>query len=111
MAAQAIYTCVDAQGRRHTSFASVFIYPVVDDTIEIDVRDDDSDLLGSGLVDSFGLVEILTALEASFGITVDMQALELDDVRSVNALARYVRARRGSAQAERGNPRSDESAA
>ncbi len=32
----------DAQGRRHTSFASVFVYPVVDDDIEIEI--DDSDL-------------------------------------------------------------------
>jgi peptide chain release factor 2 len=31
----------DSQSRRHTSFASVFVYPVVDDTIEIEVRDDD----------------------------------------------------------------------
>jgi peptide chain release factor 2 len=32
----------DAQSRRHTSFASVFVYPMVDDEIEIDI--DDSDL-------------------------------------------------------------------
>ncbi len=31
----------DAQARRHTSFASVFVYPDVDDTIEIDLRDED----------------------------------------------------------------------
>jgi peptide chain release factor 2 len=31
----------DAQARRHTSFASVFVYPVVDDTIEIELRDED----------------------------------------------------------------------
>ncbi len=31
----------DAQSRRHTSFASVFVYPVVDEEIEIEVRDDD----------------------------------------------------------------------
>lgn len=31
----------DAQARRHTSFASVFVYPVADDDIEIDVRDED----------------------------------------------------------------------
>jgi peptide chain release factor 2 len=31
----------DSQARRHTSFASVFVYPNVDDTIEIDVRDED----------------------------------------------------------------------
>ena len=32
----------DAQSRRHTSFASVFVYPQVDDEIEIDI--DESDL-------------------------------------------------------------------
>jgi len=31
----------DGQARRHTSFASVFVYPVVDDTIEIELRDED----------------------------------------------------------------------
>jgi peptide chain release factor 2 len=31
----------DSQARRHTSFASVFVYPNVDDTIEIDLRDED----------------------------------------------------------------------
>jgi peptide chain release factor 2 len=34
----------DAQSRRHTSFASVFVYPDVDDTIEIDLRDDDIEM-------------------------------------------------------------------
>jgi len=31
----------DAQSRRHTSFASVFVYPVVDEDIEIEINDDD----------------------------------------------------------------------
>jgi len=31
----------DSQARRHTSFASVFVYPLVDDTIEIELRDED----------------------------------------------------------------------
>ncbi|HXV85719.1 MAG TPA: peptide chain release factor 2 [Gemmatimonadales bacterium] len=31
----------DAQARRHTSFASVFVYPLVDDTIQVDLRDED----------------------------------------------------------------------
>ncbi|MFQ5571597.1 MAG: peptide chain release factor 2 [Rhodothermales bacterium] len=30
----------DSSGRRHTSFASVFAYPEIDDTIQIDVRSD-----------------------------------------------------------------------
>jgi peptide chain release factor 2 len=31
----------DAQSRRHTSFASVFVYPVIDDTIEVTIEDKD----------------------------------------------------------------------
>ena len=34
----------DSQARRHTSFASVFVYPEVDDSIEIEVRPDDVEL-------------------------------------------------------------------
>lgn len=31
----------DSQKRRHTSFASVFVYPLIDDTIEIDINQSD----------------------------------------------------------------------
>lgn len=31
----------DAAHKRHTSFASVFVYPLVDDTIEVEIRDSD----------------------------------------------------------------------
>jgi peptide chain release factor 2 len=31
----------DQQARRHTSFASVFVYPVVDDSVEIEIRPED----------------------------------------------------------------------
>lgn len=31
----------DSNARRHTSFASVWVYPVVDDTIEIDIKESD----------------------------------------------------------------------
>lgn len=34
----------DSGGRRHTSFASVYVYPVVDDTIEIDIHPNDVEL-------------------------------------------------------------------
>ncbi|RPA66555.1 peptide chain release factor 2 [Cyclobacteriaceae bacterium YHN15] len=33
----------DSNGRRHTSFASVYVYPVIDDTIEIDINPSDID--------------------------------------------------------------------
>jgi len=31
----------DANSRRHTSFASIFVYPELDDTVEIDIRPED----------------------------------------------------------------------
>jgi peptide chain release factor 2 len=31
----------DANARRHTSFASVFVYPDIDESIEVDIRDED----------------------------------------------------------------------
>jgi len=34
----------DSAARRHTSFASVFVYPVVDDTITIDIRPEDVEM-------------------------------------------------------------------
>ena len=40
----------DSGGRRHTSFASVFAYPVVDDTIDIEVNPADIDGILSGRV-------------------------------------------------------------
>ncbi len=37
----------DANAKRHTSFASVFVYPVVDDTIEIDIHPNDIEITTS----------------------------------------------------------------
>lgn len=34
----------DSQARRHTSFASVFVYPDIDDTIEVDLREEDIEM-------------------------------------------------------------------
>jgi peptide chain release factor 2 len=34
----------DSNARRHTSFASVFAYPVIDDTIEIEIKDADIEI-------------------------------------------------------------------
>lgn len=34
----------DSQARRHTSFASVYVFPLVDDTIEIEIKDADIEI-------------------------------------------------------------------
>lgn len=53
---------------------------------------DDFDLVESGLVDSFGLLEILTAVEAEFDIEVDFEALDPDELSKVGPLCRFVAA-------------------
>lgn len=37
----------DANAKRHTSFASVYVYPIVDDTIEIDIKPSDLEVTTS----------------------------------------------------------------
>lgn len=37
----------DSNNKRHTSFASVFVYPLVDDTINIEVKDSDLEVITS----------------------------------------------------------------
>lgn len=37
----------DSNAKRHTSFASVFVYPLVDDTIHIDIKDSDLEVTTS----------------------------------------------------------------
>ena len=64
------------------------------DALKIDVTQLDEDLLASGRLDSLGLVELLFFLEQQFGIRVDVGALELDNLRSVEAISRLVEASR-----------------
>jgi acyl carrier protein len=53
---------------------------------------DDFDLLESGLLDSFGLLEILTAVEERFGFEVDFEALDPDELTRVGPLCHFVAA-------------------
>ena len=49
-----------------------------------------TDLIDSGLLDSLMLVNLLLQLEQTFGITVVMDELDLEDFRSVETIAAYV---------------------
>lgn len=56
----------------------------------IEVPSADADLLDSGILDSFQLVELLAAIERDFGVAIDIDRLELDDLRSLARIARLV---------------------
>jgi acyl carrier protein len=50
----------------------------------------DADLIDGGVLDSLALVELLTAVEVAFAIEVPLDELDLDRIRTVNALAELV---------------------
>jgi acyl carrier protein len=51
---------------------------------------DDFDLLTEGIIDSFGIVELIAAVEEQFGIEVDFQDLEAEDLTVIGPFCRYV---------------------
>jgi acyl carrier protein len=54
------------------------------------------DLLLEGVIDSFGVVEMIVMLEQRFAVDFDLDDLPADDLTNVDALAEYVE-RKGTA--------------
>ena len=51
---------------------------------------DDFDFLLSGVIDSFGILEMISAIEAEFQIQLDLTLLDAEDITRIGPLARYV---------------------
>jgi acyl carrier protein len=51
---------------------------------------DDFDFLTSGVIDSFGILEMISAIEAEFRIQVDLALLDAEDITRIGSLARYI---------------------
>jgi D-alanine--poly(phosphoribitol) ligase subunit 2 len=60
------------------------------ETFHIEVPSPDTDLLESGLLDSFQFVELLLQLERRFGVRLSIDDIELDDLRTLARIARVV---------------------
>ena len=56
----------------------------------IDFSSDDA-LLEEGIIDSLGLLEVVTFIETEFDISVDDAEVTLDNFGSVNAIAAFVK--------------------
>lgn len=68
---------------------------IIEERLSIAVPSHQADLVESGLLDSLGMVELLLAIEEEFGLKVDVEDLDLDVLRSVEQIARFVEDRRG----------------
>ena len=51
---------------------------------------DDFDFLVAGVIDSFGILEMIGAIEDEFGIRIDMAALDAEAISILGPLSNYV---------------------
>ena len=51
---------------------------------------DDFDLHGAHVIDSLGIIELITALEDRFGVEIDYEDLDPEELTVVGPFSRYV---------------------
>ena len=58
--------------------------------------DEDDSLLGRGIIDSMGVMEVISFLETEFGVEVPDDDVTEENLGTIRAISRYVTARAGS---------------
>ena len=66
------------------------VHRIIAEDLQLDVPQADLDLIDAGLLDSLSFIELMVQLESSFEISIDLQSLDLDHLRSVDAISRFV---------------------
>ncbi len=61
-------------------------------TLNVVPASDDHDLLESGMLDSLGIVELVLYAEQEHGVILDLETLDLDDIRSIASITELVTA-------------------
>jgi acyl carrier protein len=51
---------------------------------------DEFDLLTEGVIDSFGILEMIAAMQERFGIEVDFESIDPQDLTVIGPLSRFV---------------------
>jgi acyl carrier protein len=60
------------------------------ETLLMEVGSPEDDLLATGALDSLNLIQLLVNLEKHFGIRIPLDELQIEDVRSIESIARLV---------------------
>ncbi len=68
------------------------------ETFHIEIPSADTDLLESGILDSFQFVELLLCLEQNFSLRIKIDDIDLEDLRTLARIARLVDTNREAAQ-------------
>ena len=56
---------------------------------------DDASLLDAGIVDSTGVLEVITFIEGTFGVTVEDSEMLPENLDAVNRIAAFVQKKKG----------------
>jgi acyl carrier protein len=70
---------------------------LLSEILSVDIPSADTDLFGTGVLDSLAFVELLLHLEREFGVTTSVDDLEIDNFRSIARIANHVMARTATA--------------
>jgi len=65
------------------------------ENLGIEAPSPDTDLLASGILDSFQVVELLFQLESRLGVVIELDKLDLEDLRTLAGVARLIASRGG----------------
>ena len=68
------------------------------ETFRIELPSPDTDLLETGILDSFQFVELLSELERRLGLRIKIEDIDLDDLRTLKRIARLVAANGAAAE-------------
>ena len=60
------------------------------DKLNIKVPAPDTDLIASGMLDSLQIVELVAQIEQQFGLRIDLERVDFDDLRSLVDIARLI---------------------
>lgn len=59
---------------------------------EKDIKDD-FDLMKRGIIDSIGLIQLFAAIEEQFGIEVDFEEMDTDNLTVLGSICKYIEER------------------
>jgi len=68
------------------------ITDLIRETLLVDVPGADADLVEAGLIDSLGLISLITEIERAFGVQLPFEGFDVESFRSAEQIASAVEA-------------------
>jgi acyl carrier protein len=72
---------------------------IFEDALSVSPPEPEVDIIASGLIDSLALVTLVFELEQEFQVQVPLEALDVEDFRTISNIVRMIQTLRGGASA------------